>query len=302
MCSLFDSIKVELVFSARRNDLTMDGTCQGKFSEASLSLRCVKEYSVTTTIEQNKFEFEGRPSDESEFAGKPYEEKTNESAGTNGSGGKAKGGEAEGEEAEAKPVDINTEIERIFEEIRGKGKIKVRTDKNNKIIAGFNDAFSEAWESRVEKFNIAEGIDLEKIKMEVRTRFRKKAEIAKGSLFGKALKLSDAEENVSKIKRDLDSIGTKENKLDRGLRKVIINTYLKDENIIDIYDDEGNIKGLGEIKEIVKDKMDEFLKKYVGEDYSDQIELVAKDSSQYKKIKRILELTGLEMTDSKEVI
>lgn len=319
---LKDEVNKEIIFSARDNDLNIIGKEFGEgFKNAYLSLlRCTEDHTVKTEFEKDKLQFEGKPSSDSEFAGKSYgseeenaevssqnDEKTtdgnaSDQSGDNGSSKKVKTtGEIIDEEAKKVISEKSEELYAIFNYMRDEGRIRIRSGKNNKILAGFNDVFKELLDAYLEKY--IKGIikakelgivdDRKKLEHKIRAEFRKAVENADGQIFGHDIKMSETEEKREKIRGDLDKFG-----IDKELKGIIANSYLEDESI-GFYDEDGNIKDIEDIKEILRERVQIDLKSEdgLGEKYMQEIKKVRSDKGAYSRIEKVFNLIGLDMPE-----
>lgn len=305
----------KVILNASEGRLKIIGSIgEGIKERCKLILKCNKESVIESDISKEGFEIKGEPGDGSKFAGEEY--KTNDkniideipksrgkvSALKNKFDKIKQNEELTEEEIVTDKVneifrENEAELYKIFEQIRKKGKIELRKDKDNKILLGFNDEFNEAWNEQVDNFDIK--AYKEKIRNRVRTRFRECVAEAKENkiLFGKRLEFSDKDKKRIKIKEDLKGIESENKKLSKGLKRLIVNSYLNEENIRNDMYNEGKIKGIEDIKEVLRNKMEEKLSSEFQDGYKNRLKQMSKDGNSYKTIEKIFNLIGLNMPE-----
>lgn len=302
----------KVILNASKGRLNIIGSIGEGFKDrCKLILKCNEKSVIESTISKENFEIKGKPGDGSKFAGEEYVVKGNNIIDEiPKSRGKVadlknkfeKNGKMTEEEIVIDKVneifrENEAELYKIFEQIRKKGKIELRKGKDNKILLGFNDEFNEAWNEQVDNFDIK--AYKEKIRNRVRTRFRECVAEAKENkiLFGKRLEFSDKDKKRIKIKEDLKGIESENKKLSKGLKRLIVNSYLNEENIRNDMYNEGKIKGIEDIKEVLRNKMEEKLSSEFQDGYKNRLKQMSKDGNSYKTIEKIFNLIGLNMPE-----
>ena len=76
-----------------------------------------------------------------------------------------------------------------------------------------------------------------------------------------------------------------------------MNSYLNEENIRNDMYNEGKIKGIEDIKEVLRNKMEEKLSSEFQDGYKNRLKQMSKDGNSYKTIEKIFNLIGLNMPE-----